>query len=211
MEDGTRQYATGTPDELQEAENRQAEAPLKARLREADRALARIVDAQSYARQLTELHQAVYQSLAWEAVGQRADRIKAFDDALLKQLKAFQGTLKGAAEASALDASQRDAMAAIAKGFDVYAKVAADTVDIKSAGVATAASYVITLDGEYRKNQDLLQKFVKTEVDAASDGVETTTAMVFFFPLSVLDLHPVTINRIPLNRKQRKRGNRLCM
>ena len=55
--------------------------------------LTRIVDAQAYARQLTELHQAVYQSIAWEAVGQRADRIKAFDEALLSQLKAFQVTL----------------------------------------------------------------------------------------------------------------------
>jgi methyl-accepting chemotaxis protein len=139
--------------------------------------MSRIVDAGAYARQLTELHQAVYQSLAWEAVGQRADKIKAFDDGLLAQMKAFQSTLKSAADDGSLNEQQRATMAAFAAGFASYAKIAADTVDIKSSGVATAASYVMTLDGDYRKNLALIQHFVKAEVDITAASVEAANAM----------------------------------
>ncbi len=139
--------------------------------------MSRIVDADAYARQLTELHQAVYQSLTWEAVGQRADRIKSFDEALLAQLKAFQSTVKSAADDTSLNEQQRSTMAAFAASFGKYAKIAVDTVDIKSAGVATAASYVETLEGEYRTSLALIQKFVKTEVETTGASVEAAHAM----------------------------------
>jgi len=139
--------------------------------------MSRIVDADAYARQLTELHQAVYQSLTWEAVGQRADKIKAFDGALLAQLKAFQSTLKSAADDASLNEQQRATMAAFAASFAKYARIAIDTVDIKSAGVATAATYVETLEGEYRTSMALIQKFVRAEVDTTAAGVDAAAAM----------------------------------
>ncbi len=136
----------------------------------------RIVNAQAFAVQLTEMHQALYQSLAWEAVGQRADKIKALDDGLLKQIAAFQGTLKAAADDAGLSAEQRQAMAAFAKGFASYAKAAADTLDIKSAGVSTAATYVGTLDDLYQSNQTLMRQFVQREVAQTGGTVDKAAA-----------------------------------
>jgi len=139
--------------------------------------VGRIVRADAYARQLTELHQAVYQSLTWEAVGQRADKIKTFDDALLARLKEFQATIRTGAADSGLSEQQHALMGEFVKGFDAYAKLAADTVDIKGSGVATAASYVVTLDIEFRKTQDLIQKFVEAEVDATAASVADANAL----------------------------------
>jgi methyl-accepting chemotaxis protein len=139
--------------------------------------VTRIVHADAYARQLTQIHQAVYQSLAWEAVGQRPDTIKAFDDALLQQLKAFQATLQRSADDSELDAAARSRMAELAKGYATYAKTAADTVDMKSTGVANAATFVVTLDQIYQRVLLQIEQFVKAEVDGTTASVDQASAV----------------------------------
>ena len=148
--------------------------------------VARIVSADGYARQLTQIHQAVYQSLAWEAVGQRPEKIKAFDDALLAQLKSFQATLQREAGNSALDEAARRSMAELAKGFGDYAKTAADTVDMKSAGVANAANFVVTLDQIYDHEIGLIQQFVKTEVDGTAASVDRAGAMASDYSMMIV-------------------------
>jgi len=136
----------------------------------------RLVKAQTLAQRMTELHQRIYQSLTWEAIGQRADRIKTLDDQLLKDLTALAKSLDGVSTGDT-DAD-RQAVAALDKGFKAYAKTAADTVDMKSAGVANAASYVVTLDGQYLANQQVLAAFVKQELAATRDTVGTAQAGV---------------------------------
>ncbi len=136
----------------------------------------RVVAAQALATQLTELHQTLYQSLAWEAVGQRPELIKTLDDGLVKQLAAFETKVAAAATDTRLGAEQRRTMAAFAKGFSAYAKVARDTLDIKSAGVATAASYVSTLDDNYRNDLGLIHQFVARELDTTHGSVELASA-----------------------------------
>jgi methyl-accepting chemotaxis protein len=136
----------------------------------------RIVNADAIASQLTELHQMLYQSLTWEAVGQRPEAIKELDESLVKQIKAYAGTVKAAADDESLPAGQRALMGNFAKGFAEYARIAIDTLDIKSAGVATAATYVVTLDGQYRANIKLMRQFVKNELDATAGSVEAASA-----------------------------------
>ena len=121
----------------------------------------RVAHAQSYATQMTELHQVLYQSLTWEAIGQRAEKITELDDKLTKQLAEFNKTLKAAAADTTLSEEQRSSMASLAKGFEAYGKIAVDTLDMKSAGVANAASYVVALDNQYRENKALALKFVQ--------------------------------------------------
>ena len=139
--------------------------------------LNRIVNAEAFARQLGELHQQIYQSLAWEAIGQRPEKIKDFDAALLKQLDAFTGSVKSASEDNSLADDQRALMAEFAKGFAAYAKLARDTLDIKAAGVATAASYVVTLDQQYSGSMTLMRKFVHREQELTAAGVDAATAL----------------------------------
>jgi methyl-accepting chemotaxis protein len=123
-----------------------------------------VVAAQAMATRMTDLHQRLYQSLTWEAIGQRADQIKALDDRLTKDLAEFNKTLATAAADGPAD--QRAAMSELGAGYKTYAKVAADTLDLKTAGVATAATFVVTLDGQYAKNQALVSNFVKSQLDS---------------------------------------------
>lgn len=137
--------------------------------------LERIVYAQAFASRLAEIHQKVYQSLTWEAIGQRAEKIKELDDGLLRELSAFEETATTAAGDIRLAGDQRSTMAAFAKGYSQYVKLAVDTLDIKSAGVGAAASYVVTLDIQYRENVEQIRKFVHSEQATTSSAVDTAT------------------------------------
>jgi methyl-accepting chemotaxis protein len=139
--------------------------------------MTRIVNAQALASQLNEMHQMAYQSLAWEAVGQRPEKIKALDDQLLNQLTVYGKTVSDAAQDAGLSEDQRTAMAAIAKGFASYAKVARDTLDIKTDGLATAASFVATLDGHYRRNVELITRFVQREQAITTETSDAASAL----------------------------------
>ena len=128
-----------------------------------------LVSAKDLAVRMTDVHQRVYQSLTWEAVGQRAERIKALDDGLTADMKTLGQTLAQAASDG--PPAQRAAMAELAKGFAAYAKSAAETLDMKSAGVANAASFVVTLDQQYKSNQTLLAGFITRQLDSTHETV----------------------------------------
>lgn len=136
----------------------------------------RIQNAEAFAGQLAELHQKVYQSLTWEGIGQRSEKIKALDNDLLEQLEAFTKTTQNAATNSALDEVGRAAMADFAKDFATYGKIARDTLDMKSAGVASAATYVVTLDDQYRKSVEQVRRFVRQEKGMTSAAVSSAEA-----------------------------------
>ncbi|HZY18726.1 MAG TPA: methyl-accepting chemotaxis protein [Ramlibacter sp.] len=125
--------------------------------------MKRIVNAQSFAREMTELHQQVYQSLTWEAIGHRPEKIKELDDLVLQRLKSFEAGVKAAAGAPQQSPEQAQTLAELAREFGAYAKSVRDTLDIKSAGVATATSFVVTMDDQFRSSQALLKKFVERE------------------------------------------------
>jgi methyl-accepting chemotaxis protein len=137
--------------------------------------LQRVVAAETYARELTEVHQQLYQSLTWEAVGQRPERIKELDDALLKRLVDFEKRVQASAERMASEPDIHAALLTFGKGFSEYAKIARDTLDIKSAGVATASSYVVTLDGQYHSNLKLIDDMVKKDIEDAGALVTKAT------------------------------------
>lgn len=129
----------------------------------------RLVSAQALSTRMTDIHQRLYQSLTWEAIGQRADKLKALDEALARDLAAMSKELdKAAADGPS---EQRQTMAALSKGFNAYMKIANDTIDIKATGVATAATFVVTLDGEYAKNQTAVAAFVREQLDGTHTSV----------------------------------------
>ncbi len=130
-----------------------------------------VAEAQRLATRLTELHRGMYQSIAWEAVGQRADKLKALDDQLLKDLEVFGRDVDRQLKGPGLPEESRRLLADFAKGYANYRKIALDTLDIKTAGVATAASYVITLDQQYAASQAQTQAFVALQVKGAAQTV----------------------------------------
>ncbi|RYY52250.1 MAG: hypothetical protein EOO24_65440, partial [Comamonadaceae bacterium] len=136
----------------------------------------RVVTAQAFARGMTELHQQVYQSLTWEAISQRPEKIKDLDDQVLKRVASFEDLIKAAAGRPQSSAAQADTLKALAREFGAYAKSVRDTLDIKTAGVATASTFVVTLDGQFRTCQDLLKAFVQREQDLTSARVAESAA-----------------------------------
>ncbi len=125
----------------------------------------RIAHAQAYATEMTQLHQLLYQSLTWEAIGNRPERIKELDDRLVSRLAEFVKSVSAAASDPSLNDAQRKALEGLSKGAASYRQIAVDTLDMKSAGIANAASYVVTLDDQYKTNQALAATFVQSYLD----------------------------------------------
>jgi methyl-accepting chemotaxis protein len=145
----------------------------------------RILNAQALKEQLQGLQIKLMTSMTWEAIGQKADKIKALDDGLIKELDSFASAVNTGADDAALGAEQRDIMKRFAKSYAVYAKAAKDTLDIKSAGVATAASFITTMDSAYKDCMDAVQAFVAGErkrteqtVTAAEDKAASQTTVI---------------------------------
>jgi methyl-accepting chemotaxis protein len=141
-----------------------------------DEDIDRVVSAQAYATKLTELQQTVYQSLTWEAIGQRAEKIKELDDNYTQRLADFATTLEQASKDSALLPEQRERLEKLLQSYAGYRKVVLDTLDMKTAGVANAASFVTTVDGKYKESQQLVSEFVKSEMQATNQAVQTSTS-----------------------------------
>jgi methyl-accepting chemotaxis protein len=139
--------------------------------------IERIAKAEGLAGQLADLHQKVYQSLAWEAIGQRAEKIKELDDGLLRQLDAFDKATQAAAADASLPEPTRVALASFGKGLQNYVKLARDTLDIKSAGVASAGSFVVTLDGQYLTSLQQVKTIVQQEKDRTAATVAGAEAV----------------------------------
>ena len=68
--------------------------------------LRRLTNADALAERMTALHQRVYQSMVWEAIGQRAENIHNFDAALNKDLAAFATSMDPVAANPALPPAQ---------------------------------------------------------------------------------------------------------
>ncbi|TDP72955.1 methyl-accepting chemotaxis protein [Roseateles toxinivorans] len=154
----------------------------------------RLLNAQAMSEQLQGLQIQLMTSLTWEAIGQNPAKIKALDDSLMKELDAFAKSVNASADDSAVEAAQRDILKRFAKSYAVYVKAAKDTLDIKSAGVATAASFVTTMDEAYKDCMNAVRSFVAGErkrteatVDEASTMASRQTAiMLGSFVLAVV-------------------------
>ncbi len=138
--------------------------------------LKRILTAQTYNVELTSLHQQLYQSLTWEAIGNRPELIAAHDKKLLARAAAFDKSLADALQDETLQAEHRKALGEIAKEYAAYRKTLMDTMDIKSAGVETATSFVVTADKQYELLQGKLNAFVKDEIADSESAVAQAQA-----------------------------------
>jgi methyl-accepting chemotaxis protein len=138
--------------------------------------LKRIVGAETFNVDVTALHQQLYQSLTWEAIGNRPELIAEHDKKLVAKAAAIEQRLHDLLKDDKLPADERPVVEAIAKDFGAYRKTLADTLDIKSAGVATAASYVVTADQQYASVQKGSQAFVKAEIKASEVSVKVAQA-----------------------------------
>ena len=137
--------------------------------------LQKVVDAQGLSIAITELHQKIYQSLTWEAVGTRAESIQKLDEELVGRIKSLSQAVQQRADAMP-PGDEREQVQALAKAVTAYGKLGLDTLDIKTAGVATAASYVVTLDQQYADIQAKVSQYVDLRKAGAASDVATAQA-----------------------------------
>ena len=131
----------------------------------------RLEQTQALAGGMQELQRLVMQSMSWEAIGQRPERIAELDKRIIGLLGSYAQQLEKVQAQPDLKDEQLAALAAVAKEFKVYDATARETLDIKAAGVSTAASFVFTLDNSYAqaaKAIDTLANFERTAMATAN-------------------------------------------
>lgn len=130
-------------------------------------AIANVLAAESLGLETARVHQRIHQSLTWEAVGQRPAVIAELDQAL------DQEEVHAALEREA-DAETKAALQTMAESLKTCAKTAVDTLDIETAGVATAASAVVTPDKHHADIQKQVGLLI--ERSKAESAAEVTMA-----------------------------------
>ncbi len=157
--------------------------------------IERVVNAQALSTKLTSLHQKIFQSLTWESIGMRAESIQELDTSILKELGDFDNDIKAAAANPSITDTQRESLQSFSKSFLVYRQYAIDTLDIKTAGVATAGTFVSSMEADYVKTQKEIAAYVKQSLDtsraastAANQSAESRVQLIFFLTLVALVL-----------------------
>ncbi len=129
-----------------------------------------IATAGQLAEQIAAINGSVNQSLAWEGVGFKEDKIKALDQSILKRLDAYAKALGDAVQAST-EGSGREQLAAAKASFDKYATSTREALDIKSGMVSNAASFMTTMDGHYASVKKALDDLVTMQSEFARERV----------------------------------------
>jgi methyl-accepting chemotaxis protein len=128
------------------------------------------------AQEIASINGSVNQSLAWEGVGIKEDKIKALDQDIVKRLDAYSKALSAAIESS-VEGSGREQLAAAKASFDRYAKSTREALDIKSGMVSNAASYMTTMDVHYAAVKKALNELVTLQSEHARGRVEQGRAL----------------------------------
>jgi methyl-accepting chemotaxis protein len=135
-----------------------------------------IATAGQLAQQIAAINGSVNQSLAWEGVGIKEDKIKALDQEILKRLDAYSKAL-GEAVAASAEGSGREQLATAKASFDKYASSTREALDIKSGMVSNAASFMTTMEGHYATVNRSLEQLVALQSDVARERVKEGRAL----------------------------------
>jgi len=128
-----------------------------------DKSVPTLMQAQRLDSDWRDLQRLIMQTMSWEAVGQKAERIQALDKQILANLAKYEASIQQAQQQPGLSDDQREQLALLSKQYTIYRKTAAETVDMKSAGLATAASFVFTLDSAYADGIKSLDRYTAAE------------------------------------------------
>jgi len=106
------------------------------------------------------LNTLVLQSIAWEGASFKADKVAAVDAAAAKHAKTVRSLIAQRAQDAALDERSKAEFAALLPVYDKFAQRALDAIDMKSAGLASAAVVMSPMDEEFQKLREQLDGIV---------------------------------------------------
>jgi methyl-accepting chemotaxis protein len=125
----------------------------------------RLLEVKALDSELKDIQRLLMQSITWEAAGQKADAIAALDKKVNASITSFSQRVAAEAARTDLPPEQLDALKGLGKSFKVYQDTAAQVMDLKAAGVETAAAFVFTLDGTFADSVKLLDALQAQELD----------------------------------------------
>jgi len=117
----------------------------------------------------------VMQSLAYEGAGFKAEVIAALDKKIAEEFKALAALL--AEQKKALDPQQTQSLArleAAAVALKKFQTIALDVLDMKSAGLATASSFMNSSDAAYAEWRKQITAVVDAEMAQGSESARNT-------------------------------------
>jgi methyl-accepting chemotaxis protein len=127
-------------------------------------------------RKVAASYAAVNQSLVWTAADFPAERINALDKGIASGLAAVRGMLQRQVEQSAAGAPMHDRILALQKAFAAFERAATDTMDMKSTGLATAATFIQGMESTYAELDAQTGQLAQAMRDAAGTHVAQSAA-----------------------------------
>lgn len=132
-----------------------------------DKQVPKIIAVADLSERLVQINSMINQSLAWEGVGVRQEKITQLDKSIVRELAIFKDNLISV-EANYGDVESRDLLSQAKMQFDNFNRKSQALLDIKSGMLANAASYVTTMEDEYLR----LRSTFKAVVDQQSGSVD---------------------------------------
>ncbi|ODU06590.1 MAG: hypothetical protein ABS84_17785 [Rubrivivax sp. SCN 71-131] len=133
--------------------------------------------AQRLAFELERLSSMVNQSLAWAGAEFKEETIAKLDASIAAEFQKIRGVIGAQAKNADLDDAGRAEFKALLPLFAKYEKAAMDTLDMKSAGLSTAAILMTTADGDYANLNKMLQQIVVGKRSATSQDFAHSQAI----------------------------------
>jgi methyl-accepting chemotaxis protein len=143
--------------------------------------LPKIASAGSLKERAVQLNGMVMQSLAYEGAGLKPDVIAALDKRIGEEFKALGVTLQEQKKAAAEQSPESLArLTATEEALKKFERSAMDTLDMKSAGLATAASMMSVSETAYADLRKQMTTVVETEMTQGSAAATAVTQTVSF-------------------------------
>jgi len=122
------------------------------------------------------LNTMVLRSIAWEGASFKADVVAAVDAAAARHAKAVRESIAAQAANPALDDEGRRAFAALLPIYDKFARSALESIDMKSAGLASAAFVMTTMEDDFKGLSERLDTIVSSTRRASSEDFGSALA-----------------------------------
>ncbi|HMW22109.1 MAG TPA: methyl-accepting chemotaxis protein [Burkholderiaceae bacterium] len=136
---------------------------------------------------VVQLDGMVMRSLAYEGSGMKAARVEAVDKAIVEELKAVQAHVDQLMQAA--PPQERVLYEQLQKSLAGFAKLALDTLDMKSSGLSQAAMLMTSAEQEHARLAEAVEKLVATvngRIQAEVEQANATAARADSVTLALL-------------------------
>jgi methyl-accepting chemotaxis protein len=122
-------------------------------------------------RKIAGINDSVNQSLVWEGAGVKAETIAALDKRIVQDFDDVTKLIEAQANSALWSAADRATLKQMAQSVAKFKAKALDTLNIKSTGLATAASYITLSESSFKDVNSLIGELVKRQYESTQGEV----------------------------------------